>query len=126
MNKKPRRSPPTAYPGDIAPAVGLGVTVFTYADERFAATVIEIINARRILIRADRARRVDHNGADGPQVYRFERNTRGRQLHVSLVKRRGALCWIVTGDDKEAPRLVTLGERDQYSNPAFDRVEQAS
>lgn len=93
------------------PAVGMGATILMYSD-RHAATVVEILSPKRIMIQEDKAIRTDENGMSDSQSYRYEPNPKGRFHPVSL-RKDGR--WKGIGSNA----VVRLGVRDSYHDYSF-------
>ncbi len=98
------RKPPT-------PEVGMGATVLMYSD-RHAATVVEILSPKRILIQEDIALRLDKNGMSESQEYAYGRNT-------SAVKREFSLRKDGRWKEAKGSTVLMLGERDHYYDYSF-------
>ncbi len=98
------RKPPT-------PEVGMGATILMYSD-RHAATVVEILSPKRILIQEDTATRTDKNGMSESQEYAYSPNPKAPVREFSLRK---SGRWV----EKKGSTVLMLGERDHYYDYSF-------
>lgn len=97
------------------PEVGMGATVLGWTD-RYAATVVEVPNARTVVVQLDHAKRTDDNGVSEAQSYEYSANPTGRQ--ETYTKRKNGR-WVRKGEPlKEGTRLA-LGFRNHYHDYTF-------
>lgn len=96
------------------PTVGMGVTINFYSDSK-AATIIQISHkGKRIVLRQDKATRIDHNGVSESQTYNYETDLDG-SIYVATLRKDGAyrLVGATTGS------TITLGVRREYYDYSF-------
>jgi hypothetical protein len=95
----------------VQPTKGMGATVLMYSD-RHAATVVEILSAKRIVIQEDVAVRTDKNGMSENQEYEYTPNPAADRRTVTL-RKDGR--WRVS----KSQTVILLGERDSYHDYSF-------
>ena len=90
------------------PVVGMGATELMYSD-RHPYTIIEVINPKRIKVRADRAIRVDKKGESEQQDYKYiqQHDTPGIILVLNKSGR-----WKQFKNPKGSTFLI--GKREEY------------
>ena len=97
------------------PEVGMGITAHFYSDRR-AATVVEVLSPRRIVVQWDKATRTDTNGGySESQTYSYEPDSSAEKVTLSLRKNG---IWYKVGDDLRGTRFY-LGYRNHYIDPCF-------
>lgn len=99
---------------DKTPFVGQPATKLVGSD-RYPFTVIEVKSPRRVVVQADRFRRVDQNGFSESQVYEMERDAEGQKFDISLRK---DTYWHEVGYSTNTSCFV-LGYRSAYQDPHF-------
>lgn len=96
----------------IEPFVGMGATIHSYSD-RTAVTVIQIThNYKRLVLRADKATRIDNNGMSEMQSYSYESDPNG--LVIIATKRKDGTFRVIGTKQR-----VSLGIRDTYYDFSF-------
>lgn len=97
-----------------APEIGLGCTICSWSD-RHAATVVEIVSSKEIVVQEDKAIRTDDHGMSESQSYRYEANDKG--CKTTFTKRKNG-TWKQKGQYQSGPGL-RLGSRDHYYDFSF-------
>lgn len=97
------------------PSVGDGATVLFWS-ERHAATVIEVLTPKKIVVQRDIATRTDKNGMSESQSYSFAPNPAGEKWVVTQ-RRNGQ--WVVEGESMRNGTVVSLGSRSEYYDYSF-------
>jgi len=92
----------------LTPKVGMGVTELMYSD-RHPFTVVAIISPKRILVREDKATRIDHNGCCENQEYQYEEQPTAPEVTLFLNK---FGRWKRLGDAQGSTYLI--GKREEY------------
>ena len=92
----------------MTPLVGMGVTELMYSD-RHPYTVLHVISTKRIVVRADRAIRIDKNGCSESQEYRYEQDSQAEPITLFLNK---FGRWKQLGDAQGSTFLI--GRREEY------------
>lgn len=93
------------------PTVGMGATILMYSD-RHAATVIEIVTPKTIVIQEDTAIRTDSNGQSESQEYEYAPNHEATRREFTL-RKDGR--W----RERKGTTVLMLGKRDQYYDYGF-------
>lgn len=96
------------------PEVGMGVTELCYSD-RHPYTIIEIINAKKVVVQGDKAVRTDKNGMSDAQSYEYSANPEGRVLTLTL---RTDGHWRAVGAGKGS-NVFMIGRRSAYHDYSF-------
>jgi hypothetical protein len=86
----------------------MGVTEIMYSD-RHPYTVVHIISTKRIVVKADKAIRIDKLGASDYQEYQYEPDPVGEVITLFLNK---FGKWKRSGDAQGSTFLI--GEREEY------------
>lgn len=105
---------PTNTITPLDPMIGMGATINFYSDSK-AATIIQIThNGRRIVLRQDKATRVDHNGISESQKYNYEEDLDGA-IYIATLRKDGRyrLVGATSGS------TITLGIRREYFDYSF-------
>lgn len=97
-------------PADTTPKVGMGATILMWTD-RHAATVIEVITPKKIVVQEDTATRTDNYGMSDAQSYDYTPNPNGVKRTFTL-RKNGA--WVMTGMAMQGGTRLRLGVRDEY------------
>lgn len=106
------------------PVVGMGATLLGWTD-RHAATVVGIetlvqeggkVKKGEILIRRDRAVRIDKNGMSESQTYEYSEDTAAPTVAYTF-RKNGS--WVRKGDTLKGGQRVALGHRDEYHDFSF-------
>jgi len=95
----------------VTPEVGMGVTFLHWTD-RSAGTIVEVVNDRKIIVKADRAIRTDKNGMSECQDYIFEVATDSEEIVIT--KRKNGQ-WKVFKQGTP----VSIGHRSHYHDFSF-------
>ena len=95
--------------------VGMGVTETRWSD-RVAYTLVEIVNAKTVVVQEDHAIRTDGNGMSDAQSYRYERNPEGRRVTLTL---RNDGVWRAQGEKKRGASGWLFGARRAYHDYSF-------
>lgn len=99
----------------LVPFVGMGVTYYCGSD-RYAYTVIEVLNRAKLVIQQDSATRVSQDQSQGEdQAYTYARNPHGEVVDISL-RKDGS--WRQVGMARNRGSYK-LGERRYCKNPSF-------
>lgn len=99
---------------NIAPAVpevGMGATILSFSD-RHAATVVEILTPKKVVIQRDNAKRTDSNGMSESQDYEFTPDPNGAKIIITL-RKNGR--WL----EQKGSTVVNLGRRSAYHDFSF-------
>ncbi len=99
----------------MTPELGQGAT-FYFLSDRCAATVVEIVSPKHVVVQFDKTTRTDKNGLSEDQTYTFECDPKGKKYHIRQGLR-GA--WRVSRGQDYGGTLVVLGERHEYRDPSF-------
>jgi hypothetical protein len=97
------------------PEVGMGATILMYSD-RHAATIIEIVSPKEIIIQQDISTRMDKNGQSESQEYSYLPDPNAKKETFTLRK---TGQWIRCGDSLRSGTVLQIGERDEYYDPSF-------
>lgn len=97
------------------PELGMGATELCYTD-RHAFTVVEIIDAKTVVVQADKAIRTDSNGMSDSQSYEYEPNPDGHKVTVTLRKNGH---WVVKGEPMRNGKVFSIGRRSEYHDFSF-------
>lgn len=99
----------------VTPVVGMGATILMYTD-RHPATVVEVVNVRKIIIQEDKATRIDENGMSDSQTYTYEPDATSPRRTFTLRKNG---YWIEEGDNMKNGQHIALGHRRKYYDFGF-------
>lgn len=102
-------------PTTTAPEVGMGATVLLWSD-RHAATVVEVITAKKIVIQQDKATRTDDLGMSDSQDYTYERDETAPKETYTL-RKNGS--WVRAGSPMKDGTRLRLGVRDEHYDFSF-------
>lgn len=97
------------------PEVGMGATVLYWTDRR-AATIVEVISPREIVIQRDRATRSDGGGMSDAQSYTYERQPDAPR-EVYTLRKNGA--WVRKGGSMKTGQRLSIGARIEYYDYSF-------
>lgn len=97
------------------PEVGMGCTILMFSD-RHAATIVQVITPKKIVIQEDKATRTDTNGMSESQSYAYSANPTGHKHEVTLRKNG---TWVIAGDSMRSGTILQIGERDEYYDYSF-------
>jgi hypothetical protein len=97
------------------PVVGMGATILMWTD-RHAATVVEVINAKTIVIQQDRATRADDNGMSDAQSWTFEPNPDAPR--TTYTKRSNG-AWVRKGEPAKGGSRIAVGVRSEHYDFSF-------
>jgi len=97
------------------PEVGIGVTG-SIGSDRYPYTVVEIVNARTIVIQQDSFKRTDKNGMSEQQEYEYSRNPDAERITLTL---RSGDRWKKKGDPLHQGYCFFIGDRRAYQDPSF-------
>ena len=104
---------------DADPKVGTGVTEIMYSD-RHAYTVVEAPErfpvGARIVVQRDKATRTDKNGMSDAQSWRFEQDTEGPRVTLSL-RKNGR--WVPVGQGLNSGGRWLVGVRMEHYDFSF-------
>lgn len=92
------------------PYVGMGATELMWSD-RHAYTVVKIKSKCRIIVKRDKAIRIDNNGMSDCQTYRYEEDPNGYELELIKTKK----GWKRLGGCTP----FMLGRRDEHYDYSF-------
>jgi hypothetical protein len=67
------------------PKVGMGATEYNYSD-REPYEIVEVLDARHIVVRPMNAKRIDHNGLSECQEYEYTSNPEAYTINLFLTK----------------------------------------
>lgn len=99
-----------------APAVGMGATILMYTD-RHAATIIEVINDKTIVIQQDNAKRIDNLGmTDSGQKYNYTANPDAPKMTYTL---RSNGRWVCKGQGSKDGQSIMVGSREEFFDFCF-------
>jgi len=101
---------------EIIPEIGMGVTQRLFSDS-YPYTIIDIIDAKTILIQQDSAIRTDSNGMSDMQDYIYERNQHGPKM--LLTKRRDGKWRPKNVRKSKYETVYHLGFRKKYYDFTF-------
>lgn len=93
------------------PEVGMGATIVMYSD-RHAATVVEVVGPKKIIVQEDTSTRTDKNGMSENQDYNYSPNPAAPRRTFTL-RKDGR--W----HESKAGTIIRLGERDSYHDFGF-------
>jgi hypothetical protein len=97
---------------DIAPIVGMGVTISWWSDCR-PGTIIDITHkGNRLIIQEDTAIRIDNNGMSESQEYIYEYNLNG-SIYVGTLRKDGYYRIA------KSSCAITLGYRRKFHDYSF-------
>jgi hypothetical protein len=97
-----------------------GATLLGYSD-RAAYTVIEVVDAKTLVVRGDKATRIDTNGMSDAQNYSFERDPNGEVVILRLTSK----GWVSAYKNENGRWITkngsrfTIGVRSQYFDYSF-------
>ena len=97
------------------PTVGMGATILGWTD-RHAATVVEVPNAKTVVIQRDNAKRTDGLGMSDAQSYDYSPDTDAPRQTFTL-RKNGA--WVLKGQPLKGGRRIKLGIRDEHYDYSF-------
>lgn len=97
------------------PEVGMGATELLYTD-RHACTIVDVVNAKTIIVQRDNAIRTDTNGMSDSQQYEYVRDTMGRLDTVTL---RNNGRWVKKGENLHNGTSYGIGYRKEYRDYSF-------
>ncbi len=92
----------------LKPEIGMGVTEVMYSD-RHPYTVTQILSDKRIMVRADKATRIDKRGFCEDQDYQYKPDPQSPEIALFLNK---FGKWKRLGDAKGSTYLI--GRREEY------------
>lgn len=105
----------------VKPVEGMGVCIPCGSD-RSSGTIVQVSDdGKKILVRSDRAVRVDNNGMSESQQYKFyPAPTVGQpeKLGTPYTLRKNGR-WVRQGDDLWKGQAISLGFRDAYYDFSF-------
>jgi hypothetical protein len=96
------------------PVVGMGATRLSWTD-RDPFTIVEVIDARTIVVQEDEARRIDRNGMSECQTYEFTPDPDARR--VTLTFRKNGR-WVEKGSPMGGTPYA-VGHREKYHDYSF-------
>ncbi len=99
-------------PAQPTPLVGMGATI-CYVNDRYPATIIQLIGLKTVVVQEDRYRRTDSNGLSEDQSYDYKPNPSGMKRTFTLRK---SGRWVEKGADMRGTGL-RIGEREAYRDP---------
>lgn len=99
---------------EIVPQIGMGATMFFGSDRR-AATIIEVIDDKTIIVVPDIAKLTGGSVLDENQQYQFER---GNGMGQVFTKRKNGR-WIKSGQRMNNGTHLAVGHRSHYWDPCF-------
>ena len=101
-----------------APEVGMGCTFLMWSD-RNPGTIVEVVNAKTIVVQRDNAKRLD-NGGPYPytesQDYDFSPNVEAEK--ETFTKRKNGR-WVRKGSNMKNGQKIAIGYRSAYRDPSF-------
>jgi hypothetical protein len=99
-----------------APTVGTHATL-QYITDRYPYEVIEVPNAKTVIVREMKATRADSHGMSDCQAYEYSSDPNGDQLTFTL---RNTGRWIERGiGAKQAGRQLVIGSARRYHDYSF-------
>ncbi len=99
----------------IVPTVGMGATINFHSDSK-AATIIQISSkGNRIVLRQDKAIRVDQNGISESQSYNYETDPEG-SIYFATLRKDGR--YRLVGSSVNG-KIITLDVRREYYDYSF-------
>lgn len=106
-------------PSPVVPAVGMGVTELCWTD-RHAYTIVEVVNAKTIIVQRDKVTRTDSNGMSECQDYSYEQDPEGGKTTITLriTKRYPQGRWVRKGDSVKG-NAWHIGSRREYHDYSF-------
>lgn len=93
------------------PQVGDGCTLTLYTD-RDAATVVEVISPKKVVVQVDKAQRTDKNGMSEDQSYEYAQDPNGAK-HIYTLRKSGK--W----KSSTGPDGIAFGFRNKYHDFSF-------
>lgn len=93
----------------------MGCTLLYHSD-RHAATIIEVVNERRIFIQRDIATRIDSNGMSDAQDYSYQPNPEAAKEEFTL-RKNGR--WVKKGESAKNGLGIALGYRKEFYDYSF-------
>lgn len=97
------------------PVVGMGCTLLYYTDRK-AATIVEVVNERKIAIQEDIATRIDSNGMSESQAYTYSPNPEAAK-EIYTLRKNGR--WVRVGDSAKNGQAIGIGYRKSYHDYSF-------
>ena len=92
----------------LQPKIGMGVTELMYSD-RHPYTITKILSVKHIMVRPDKAIRIDKNGCCETQEYSYETDIESPEITLFLNK---FGRWKRQGDANGSTYLI--GKREEY------------
>jgi hypothetical protein len=99
----------------IKPEVGMGATI-GYHSDRHAATIVEVINGKTVVVQQDTATRTDTNGYSESQKYTFGPCPTAPRKTFTL---RNNGRWVEKGTAKQHTPYLVIGHRSEYYDFSF-------
>lgn len=93
------------------PQVGMGATELLYSD-RHAYTVVEVVNAKVIMVKRDIAT-CDHRHTSDSQKWQYQEDPKAKPIKLKLHKKG---YWYQEGD---TTTRFLVGVREEYFDPCF-------
>jgi hypothetical protein len=97
------------------PKVGDGATEICWTD-RHAATIVEVVSPRHVVVQRDISTRTDKNGMSDDQQYSYQPDPDAPRVHVTL-RQNGR--WVVQGQTQKGGTKYALGARRSYHDYSF-------
>jgi hypothetical protein len=97
------------------PVVGMGATMIGWTD-RHAATVVEVINDKTIVVQQDTATRTDDRGMSDAQDWTFEPNPDAERKTYT---KRSNGAWVLKGQSAKGGSRILVGARSEHFDFSF-------
>jgi hypothetical protein len=99
----------------IKPEIGMGATLCGWSD-RHAATIVEVISDKTIVIQQDSFKVIKGSCHDGSAEYEYSRNPEAGK-GVYTLRKNGR--WVRQGESLKDGYRASVGFRSEYYDPHF-------